>query len=583
MIHRSARRGPGRRLAALTAVVAISTFAAACGGNSPSSSNTTTAAPSTDAATEGTPGAVSDTADASGDTVAVTEPAETVPVFTNAPTTTAEAAPEPVSGGTLTVAVEADSTGYNPTADAWGRAGHQVAHAIFDPLATTDAEGKVVPYLAESITANEDSTVWTITLREGISFHDGEPLNADAVKVNFEAVLASPQYKAQLALVTSMTVVDDLTLDIQMSAPWGAFPQALVGDVGTQIGYIAAPAMLADPAGGRTPIGTGPFTFVEWVPDDHLTVARNDGYWQGAPYLEEVVFKPIPDSTSRKAAFDADDVDLYYTAVSSEIIEFQEDDSKTVVVGSPSEPDMIMFNTSVAPLDDVRVRRALAMAVDVPRIFDFLDATGVKQELDSPYPLTSFWHVDSEYPAFDPDEAARLIEEYEAEVGPVTFNFSGNQDPFLVSLQELYQSMWADVGADASIISKAQSENISDVVGGNYQVIMWGGQGGGDPDRDYDYFHSGGLNFTRYNSPEIDAALDAGRALSDPDARKAQYAILQEAFGRDVPYIWTGTNQFAVITPTDVIGIADFTLPDGTPGAPVVSGMFFLKDVWLAS
>jgi len=581
MIHRSARRGAGRRLATLTAVVAISAATASCGGNSPSSSNTTTAAPTTEASADSVAG-VTDTAGGE-DTVAETEPAETVPVFTNAPTTTEEAAPEPESGGTLTIAVEADSTGYNPTTDAWGRAGHQVAHAIFDPLAAIDAEGKVVPYLAESITANDDATVWTITLRSGITFHNGEPLTAEAVKVNFDAVLASPQYKAQLALVSTMTVVDDLNLEIQMSAPWGAFPQALVGDVGTQIGYIAAPATLADPAGGRAPIGTGPFTFVEWVPDDHLTVARNDDYWQGAPYLDEVVFKPIPDSTSRKAAFDAGDVDLYYTAVSGEIVDYQADAGKTVVVGAPSEPDMIMFNTSVAPLDDVRVRRALAMAVDVPRIFDFLDATGVKQPLDSPYPSTSFWHVDSEYPDFDPAEAARLIEEYEAEVGPVEFDFSGNQDPFLVSLQELYQSMWVEVGADVNIVSKAQSENISDVVGGSYQVIMWGGQGGGDPDRDYDYFHSGGLNFTRYNSPEIDAALEAGRALSDPEARKAQYAILQEAFGRDVPYIWTGTNQFAVITPTDVIGIADFTLPDDTPGTPVVSGMFFLKDVWRAS
>lgn len=587
MTHRSARhstrRGAGRRLATLTAVVAISALAASCGGNSPSSSNTTTAAPatkSTDGAGDDASVEVSDTAGGTDATTAATEPA---PVFTNAPTTTAEAAPEAQPGGTLTVALDADSTGYNPTSDAWGRAGHQVAHAIFDPLAALDAEGKVVPYLAESITANDDATVWTIKLRSGISFHNGEPLNAEAVKLNFEAVLASPQYKALLALVSTMTVVDDLTLELQMSAPWGAFPQSLVGDVGAQVGYIAAPAMLADPAGSRTPIGTGPFTFAEWVPDDHLTVERNDDYWQGAPYLDEVVFKPIPDVTSRKAAFDAGDVDLYYTATTGDIADYQADDSKTVVVGAPSEPDMIMFNTSVAPLDDVRVRRALAMAVDVPRIFDFLDATGVKQELDSPYPTTSFWHVDSDYPSYDPEEAARLIEEYESEVGPVSFDFGGNQDPFLVSLQELYQSMWADVGADVNIVSKAQSENISNVINGTYQVMMWGGQGGGDPDRDYDYFHSGGLNFTRYTSPEIDAAMEAGRALADPEARKAQYAIVQEAFGRDVPYIWTGTNQFAVITPTEVMGIADFTLPDGTAGTPVVSGIFFLKDVWRAS
>lgn len=560
MTHRSTRPASARRPLRRFGVLAFAALLAACGGNSASD---TTDAPTPDGSDNG-----------------VTVPATDAPVLTNAPTTTN---PElvPQAGGSLTIAVEGESTGFSPANDAWARGGHQIARAIFDPLATYDAEGKVVPYLAEAFTANADSTVWTITLRPGITFHNGEPLDAAAVKANFDAVLASAQSKAQLSLVSGMTVIDDLNLEIQMSAPWGPFPQALVGEVGTQVGYMAAPAMLADPNGGRTPIGTGPFRFVEWVPDDHLTVARNDDYWQDPAYLDEVTFRPIPDTTSRQAAFDAGDVDLYYTGSSQEITEYQASDDVNTFIGTPIEPDMLMFNVTAPPMDDVRVRRALAMSLEIPVLFDFLEATGVKQPLDGPYAESSFWHVESEYPEYDPEEAARLIEEYEAEVGPVVFDFAGNQDPFLVSYQELFQAMWAEVGAEANIVSKAQSENINDVLAGNYQVIMWGGQGGGDPDRDYNYFHSGGLNFTRYTSPEIDAALDAGRSLSDPEERKAQYAIIQEAFGRDVPYVWIGTNTMAVITQGDVMGIADFDLPDGSPGTPVASGMFFLKDVWL--
>lgn len=548
MSHRSARRTRPVRLAAL-AVVALA--AVACGGNTPEPDGSALTVPETDA-----------------------------PVLTNAPTTT-DPTDVPVPGGSLTVAVEGESTGWNPTADAWARGGHQVARAIFDPLATFDAEGRVVPYLAESITANADGTVWTIKVRSGITFHDGTPLNADAVKQNFDAVLASPQYKAQLSLVSGLSVVDDLTLDVQMSAPWGAFANALVGQIGTQIGYIAAPAMLNDPDGSRNPIGTGPFRFVEWVPDDHLTVARNDDYWQGPAYLDEVTFRPIPDSTSRKAAFDAGDVDLYYTGSSQEISAYQQAAEKSVVIGTPIEPDMLMFNVSKAPLDDVRVRRALVMALDIPRLFEFLEATGVKQPMDGPYAKDSFWHVDTNYPDYDVEGATALIAEYEAEVGPVVFDFSGNQDPFLVQYQELFQSMWAEIGAEANIVSKAQSENIAAVIGGEYQAIMWGGQGGGDPDKDYDYFHSGGLNFTRYSSPEIDAALDAGRALSDQEARKEQYAIVQRAFGDDVPYAWIGTNVMAVISQPQVMGLGAFELPGGEAGLPVIAGMFILKDVWI--
>ena len=483
------------------------------------------------------------------------------------------------------VGIDGESSGYNPTADPWANGGHNVAKAVFDTLATFDSAGKVVPYLAEAITPNGDATVWTITLRPGIVFHNGEPLNADAVRVNFEAVQASPSYKDQLALVASMNVADELTLELTMSAAWSTFPNVLTGNIGAQVGYIAAPAMLASPDGGRNPIGTGPFKFVEWVPDDHLTVARNDDYWQTPAYLDQVTFKPIPDSTSRKAAFDAGDIDVYYTGSSSEITDYlaqQEAGELTVTIGAPSEPDVVMMNTLAPPLDDVRVRRALAMSVDIPRLYDYLDAEGVKQPMSGPYADSSFWFTKSNYPDYDLEGAKALIDEYAAEIGPVEFDFAGGQDPFITSYQELFQSMWSEIGVTANIVSRAQGENIDAVVAGNYQVILWGGIGGGDPDDDYADFHSGtGLNFSGFNSPTMDAALDAGRALSDPEARKEQYAIVQKELGDAVPFIWTGSNQFGVMTGAALHGMADFLLPDGTSGQPVTGGQFFLKDVWL--
>ncbi|MFZ9628473.1 MAG: ABC transporter substrate-binding protein [Ilumatobacteraceae bacterium] len=340
------------------------------------------------------------------------------------------------------------------------------------------------------------------------------------------------------------------------------------------------------PEGSRHPIGTGPFSFVEWVPDDHLTVTRNDNYWQQPAWLDEIVFTPIPDATSRKAAFDAGDIDVYYTADTSDITAYLEQQAAgelNVTIGAPSEPDMVMMNTKVAPLDDVRVRRALAMSVDIDRLYDYLDATGVKQPLTGPYASTSYWFAPSNYPSYDPVGAKALIDEYVAETGtPVEFEFAGGQDPFITSYQELFQSMWADIGVTANIVSRAQGENIGAVVAGNYQVILWGGVGGGDPDADYNDFHSGtGLNFSGFSTPEMDAALDEGRRLTDPEARKAQYAIVQQILGDNVPFIWTGTNQFAVITPPAVQGVGAFALPDGTAGQAVTGGMFFLKDVWL--
>ena len=305
------RSHPSRRRGIAVALLASAgLLLAACGGNDPSATTEDTATATT-------------VADAGSDTTAPadTTPASTAPVFTNPPTTVNEEI-VPVSGGTLVVGIEGESSGYNPTVDPWSNAGHNVAKAIFDPLAAADAEGKVVPYLAESITGNDDATVWTIVLRPDIVFHNGEPLNAEAVRLNFQAVLDSAQYKDQLSLLAGMTVVDDLTLELTMSSPWGTFPNVLTGVIGSQVGYMAAPAMLASPDGGRSPIGTGPFVFSEWIPDDHLTVTRNDDYWQGAPYLDGIEFRPISDSTARKAAFDGGDIDVYYTGSSSEITEY---------------------------------------------------------------------------------------------------------------------------------------------------------------------------------------------------------------------------------------------------------------------
>ena len=321
---------------------------------------------------------------------------------------------------------------------------------------------------------------------------------------------------------------------------------------------MAAPKMLADPQGGRHPIGTGPFVFKEWVPDDHLTVVRNEKYWQKPAYLDKVTFRPLTDSAVRKGAFDSGDTQVYYTASSKETHAYLDDQKNGkvhVTVAPPASPDVLVLNTKKAPLNDVRVRKALAMSIDINRVIAFLDGQGVKQAMHGPYSDDSFWFTDTKYPTFDLAGAKKLVAEYEKEKGPIKFDYSGNQDPFIVTYMQLFQSMWKDAGIDANIVSKAQGDNVSATLSGNFQVTGWGGIGGDDPDNDYTYFHSGGLNIAGFTSPIIDAAMDKGRALSDQAARKAEYA--------------------------KVHGIENFTLPDGGAARPLTSGRFFLNNVWI--
>jgi peptide/nickel transport system substrate-binding protein len=220
------------------------------------------------------------------------------------------AAGDPVEGGSLTFGLEAETDGWDPTANRWAVSGFIVANTVFDPLATYNADGEIVPYLAKAFVPNDDFTQWDIQLREGVKFHNGEPLNADAVAQLIEAHRASGLSGPVFAEVETVEVVDDLTVRVSMATPWSSFPVVLTA----QTGYVPAPAQLADPEGARNPIGTGPFTFEEWTPSSQFVVSKNEDYWQeGLPYLDEVVFKPITDQGTRLSSLDTGEIDVTHT------------------------------------------------------------------------------------------------------------------------------------------------------------------------------------------------------------------------------------------------------------------------------
>src|SRR4051812_44647381 len=207
-------------------VLALTLFAAACGSKK-----------SAESATSGTAAGASTTTDI---TVAASGP--------------------PHVGGTLNVALNGESDGWDPTKNRWAVAGTQVGLAVFDPLAAYDVDGIAQPYLAESITPNADFTVWTITLRPGITFSDGTPLTADVLKTIFAAHKASALTAPAIADLDSVTITGTLSAVFTMTEPWAAFPSSLTG----QLGMVPSPGQLADPTGTTKPVGTGPFTMTSW-------------------------------------------------------------------------------------------------------------------------------------------------------------------------------------------------------------------------------------------------------------------------------------------------------------------------------
>lgn len=184
---------------------------------------------------------------------------------------------EPRYGGTLVVGVMADSDGYHPVENNWTTEGHLVGSSIIEPLMAYGPDGALEPWLAESVTPNDDLTVWTVKVRPGITFHDGTALSGEAVKMNLESAmfegLASIAFDG---IVERIEVVDDLTVQIHLNDPYAVIPEVLAGVAG----YVAAPSMLDDPDGGRHPVGTGPFVFSEWVEGSSFSATANAEYWR---------------------------------------------------------------------------------------------------------------------------------------------------------------------------------------------------------------------------------------------------------------------------------------------------------------
>jgi peptide/nickel transport system substrate-binding protein len=222
------------------------------------------------------------------------------------------AAGTPKPGGGLSVGLVAETNSYVPAAGQWSTSGYLVANAIFDPLVAMDDQGIAKPYLAESLLPTGDFLHWTIKLRAGVIFQDGSALNSAAVKKNLDAVRGSALLSLALGAIASVDTPDERTVVVNMNRPWATFPATLA----LQPGYMAAPAMLDDPAGANaTPIGTGPFEYNDRQIDSFFKMKRNPNYWrkdaQGVqlPYLDAVEFKVITEPTARVASLNAGSVD----------------------------------------------------------------------------------------------------------------------------------------------------------------------------------------------------------------------------------------------------------------------------------
>ena len=256
----------------------------------------------------------------------------------------------------------------DPTAGA-AAAIDEVTYAnVFEGLTRFGPDGAILPALAESWEAAPDGLSWVFHLRDGVTFHDGTPFTAEDVVFSFDRAVAEGSLNAQKGLfagINEVTAIDDVTLEIGLDAPKASLLTNLAwGDA-----VIVSPAT-AD-GNAQNPVGTGPFAFSNWVQGDRIELVRRDDYWGEAPALEKITFKFISDPTAAFAAMMAGDIDVFPNYPAPEnLAQFEADPRFQVLVGSTEGETILAINNARPPFDDLRVRQAIAHAIDRKAIVD---------------------------------------------------------------------------------------------------------------------------------------------------------------------------------------------------------------------
>ncbi|MBI3367174.1 MAG: ABC transporter substrate-binding protein, partial [Burkholderiales bacterium] len=311
---------------------------------------------------------------------------------------------------TLVLGMTLEPTGLDPTAGAASAIGEVVHYNVFETLTKINSDSSITPLLAQSWTVTPDAKTWAFKLRPGVTFHNGEPFNGRAVKYAFERAAAADSVnkdKAVFANIINIALTDEMTVVLTLKSPNPDF----LFQLGQTTATIVEPKSVASNA--TQPVGTGPFKLDNWTKGSSIVLARWDAYRDAkAIKLRRVTIRFISDAAAQVAAMLAGDVDAFpRVAAAKSLPQFKADKRFQVLVGGSRAKTIVAINNKKKPLDDVRVRRAIAMALDRQQIIEGA-ADGFGTPIGSFYPKGAPGYVDlTAINAYNPDKARALLKE----------------------------------------------------------------------------------------------------------------------------------------------------------------------------
>ncbi|MEQ8896057.1 MAG: ABC transporter substrate-binding protein [Roseovarius sp.] len=431
------------------------------------------------------------------------------------------------------------------------------------------------PALATDWEISEDGTVYTFTLREGVTFHDGTPFNAEAVKFNFDRMLDEnhPYHDTGpfplsffFGAVETTEVVDDMTVKFTLNAPYAPFLSNLAYPTGLIVSPEAVKAGGAD--FGRNPVGTGPFKFVEWNSNERVVVDRFEDYWGDTTGLQAVVFRPITDANTRVAEMLAGGIDMMVEVPPTSMGQF-EGDEYTVHEQAGPHVWFLILNAKEGPFADMKVRQAANYAINKEAIVnDVLEGTATVAAGPTPPAFAWAYNEDLDPYPYDPGKAKALIAEAGAEGAELTFYVteggSGMLDP--VPMGTAIQADLEAVGFDVSIETYEWNTFLGEVNPGlegkaDMAEMAWMTN---DPDtlpylalRSEAWPDQGGFNSGYYANEKVDELLENARTATDQEERAKLYREMQEIVQEEAPWVFIANWKQNAVTSDRV---ADFQL-----------------------
>lgn len=405
----------------------------------------------------------------------------------------------------------------------------KLCRQIYEPLYKLDNDGNEIAVLATEYSVSDDQLTWNFKLREGVKFHNGDPLTTQDVAYSLNRCMESAYMQTYAEPLESVTAIDDTTVEIKLKAPFSPLIENL-SYLGVVSQKFAEENMDDQGLLGFNTCGTGPYMHKESTPDVSVTLASNPDYWDGEPSIKTLNFELITDASTALTAFEAGELDIV-AVPSASWEEVSSNDAYASDAPLTNHCLYLMFNTQQAPFDNQKLRQAIAYAIDRQAIIDMaMDGLAEPAStLATPY----MFGYQEEHPSYeyDPEKAKELLAEAGYPDGLDIGSLKTMGGTYFEKVMQVVQGQLQAIGITSQIEGMDGNALVSDCISGNFGLANMGQS----MTQDYDFLKSyfckdyiDGLNMARYQNDEVDALFTEGASTVDKDARMATYTKIEE-------------------------------------------------------